>query len=53
MVLFLSRSTRQRGCRLLSTLIFSLFFTGLAMAQTLYGNLTGNVTDASNAAVPA
>ncbi len=35
-----------------SAVATGMLFAGTLHAQTLYGNLTGNVTDASNAAVP-
>ena len=37
---------------LVLTILSALLATGPASAQTLYGSLTGNVTDASGAAVP-
>ena len=51
--MFSSVSRRYHGVSLaVSAVATGLLFAGSLGAQTLYGNLTGNVTDASNAAVP-
>jgi hypothetical protein len=45
---------RLRPSRRVSALLVALaFFAGAGRGQVLYGSLTGNVTDASGAAVPA